>query len=168
MKQKKRVSLLLIRHASAEPRELFSPETDEQRPLTAEGEMECKKLSQFLSRHRFQISSLISSPYLRTQQTAQLLIEHWTIPPPKLLSTDLLKPDQDFKKLNEFLNHLDTQDIALVGHEPLLSTYGGWLIGSKKSRFKLEKSGIALIESQPSLFKGSGTLKWLVPRAGLS
>jgi phosphohistidine phosphatase SixA len=52
--------------------------------------------------------------------------------------------------------------MALVGHQPDLGFYAGWLIGSKSAQVDLAKAGVARITCDDKPGKGRGMLIWLV------
>jgi phosphohistidine phosphatase SixA len=48
-----------------------------------------------------------------------------------------------------------------VGHNPELSAYLSWLIGSKRAQLHLSKGGVAFVEAD-GVRKGLGVLQWMV------
>ena len=64
--------LYLIRHGiAAEPEEY---DTDSERPLTKEGERKTRKIAQRLYELEIQFDLILTSPLLRAQQTAAVLM----------------------------------------------------------------------------------------------
>src|SRR5438309_137666 len=126
------MELYLIRHAEALPVGHDGIADDAQRPLSETGRAQCRSLAEALQRLKVKFDKVVTSPLLRAKQTAELLIEHGPAPAPELLECNALRPDGKRRKLNRFLHSLDGGAIAVVGHNPDLSTYAAWLIGSKE------------------------------------
>ena len=57
---------------------------------------------------------------------------------------------------------LGVETVILVGHNPDLSAYAGWLLGADETAIELEKGAAALIEFEGEIEKGTGRLGWLV------
>jgi phosphohistidine phosphatase SixA len=52
--------------------------------------------------------------------------------------------------------------VAIVGHEPSLSTFASWLISARpESHLVLKKGGACFLEL-PAVEPGAGTLEWLL------
>jgi phosphohistidine phosphatase SixA len=65
------------------------------------------------------------------------------------------------KVIVKFVEDLQLETIAVVGHQPGLSRFAAWLIGSKKAQLDMAKAGLARIQCE-ELAKGGGTLVWLL------
>ena len=66
------------------------------------------------------------------------------------------------KKLAKLVADLGAETVVLVGHNPDLSAYAGWLLGATETAIELEKGAAALIEFDGEVEKGAGRLGWLV------
>jgi phosphohistidine phosphatase len=155
------VELYLIRHADAKRVGEDGIESDEERPLTEKGEAQVRQTSAGLQKRGVQIKLLLTSPLVRAKQTAEGLLRQWPAPAPELQACDELAQGQKLKKLTRVLRGLEAESVALVGHEPDLSVFAGWLIGSKNVQIDLAKAGVAYICCD-GVRKGAGTLQWLV------
>ena len=156
------MDLYLIRHADALPVGQDGITTDADRPLSDEGKAQVKALAAALKRHGVHLDAVVSSPLLRTHQTAEGLLQTWSKPGPDLHACDHLAPGGKRGKLARFLHELGGKAAALVGHQPDLGDLAAWLIGSKKAHIDFAKAGVAYIISSDEPAKGSGTLVWLV------
>jgi phosphohistidine phosphatase len=156
------MELYLIRHAEAVAVGQNGVADDEERPLSENGRAQCRALAEALQRQNVKLDKIVTSPLLRAKQTAEALIEQLPSPAPELFECNALRPDGKRKKLNRFLHSLDAGAIAVVGHNPDLSTYAAWLIGGKEVQVDLAKAGVARIEVEGALEKGGGTLTWMV------
>lgn len=157
--------LLVIRHAIAEDREEFAAggESDDERPLTQKGAKRMKQVVKGLHEEVESIDLLATSPLKRAVQTAEIVAEEYGHGGPEV--TEALVPDAShgaFEKWAGSLREVDT--LAVVGHEPHLSSLVGWLVGGGNgSRIDLKKGGSCLIEFDSAApRKGAGTLLWLL------
>jgi phosphohistidine phosphatase len=111
----------LMRHGEAEP----SARTDAERKLTERGRAEVLHSSAHLQgRPPLRI---LASPYVRAQQTAQLVLEELggAIP---LDTVDWLTPDIDPQHALRQLSAIDASECLLVAHQPLLGALAGLLV----------------------------------------
>ncbi|OAI47518.1 hypothetical protein AYO44_09400 [Planctomycetaceae bacterium SCGC AG-212-F19] len=155
------MDLYVIRHADAQP--LSETITDDaERPLTDTGIAQSKALGQCLQRLGVRLDVVLTSPLLRARQTAEELVKVWSKPAPPVEVVDALVDASKRKKLSSVVRDVAKESIALIGHQPDLAVYAGWLIGSKKANLDLDKSGVACIRCPEAPDRGSGTLLWLV------
>jgi phosphohistidine phosphatase len=156
------MDLYLIRHAEAQPLSEGGIEEDEARPLTDAGRAQCQALAAALQRCGVRPGRMLTSPLLRAKQTAEAVLHHWAAPLPHLQECELLAPGFKRRKLARFLDDLNEDGVALVGHMPDLAEFAAWLIGSRKAQLDLDKAGVACIRCTQALSKGEGMLTWLV------
>ena len=155
------MDVYVIRHADAVPVGERGISDDEQRPLSGVGLEQAKTLGTVLQKKGITLGGVVSSPLLRARQTAEAVVKAWT-PPPELMICDELAPGGRPKRIAKFLRNRDLEKVAVVGHEPDLGEFAGWLIGDKKVHIDLAKGGVAYISCDGEPRKGSGTLIWLV------
>jgi phosphohistidine phosphatase len=157
------VNLYLIRHADALALGERGITDDADRPLSEEGEAQAKAVAAGLQRHGVHLELVVSSPLLRARQTAERMLREWAAPAPELSLCDGLGPGGKRRKLARFLRGLTRSELALVGHQPDLGEFTGWLIGSKKAQIDLAKAGVACVRCDDGPRKGDGRLLWVVP-----
>jgi phosphohistidine phosphatase len=107
---------------------------------------------------------ILSSPYLRARQTAEIIAEALKARK-KLELSDNLTPGGSAKKLVDLLNHLrpSPESVLLVGHEPYLSTLISLLVAGDASLAMVMKKGGLCKLSVESLAPGRcATLEWLL------
>jgi phosphohistidine phosphatase len=155
------MDLYLIRHAEAVPLGQ-GIEDDEARPLSDAGKAQCRPLARALLRLGVRLDQVVSSPFLRARQTAEGLLEHWPQPAPEVLRCDDLALGGKRRKVLRYLRDLEAESVAVVGHNPDLSVFAAWLIGSKAAHVELAKAGAARVEFDGNPGKGNGHLAWLV------
>jgi phosphohistidine phosphatase len=156
------MDLYLIRHAEAAALGEGGVENDEERPLTEAGEKQLGVIAKGLKRHGIQFDLVLTSPLVRARQTADGIVGALPASAPEVQVHDALSPGGRAKKLARFLRKLNSERIALVGHQPDLGELAGWLVGSKKAQIDLAKAGVACVQCPDGPRKGSGTLVWLV------
>ncbi len=156
------MDLYLIRHAEAAPLGEGGVSDDADRPLTNVGESQARALAAGLRGRGVMLDKVVVSPLLRAHQTAEGMLGQWMPPVPELTTCNELAPGGGRRRLARFLRKLGGDRVAIVGHEPDLSTFAAWLIGSKKARLDLAKAGVACIACEDGPRKGGGSLRWLV------
>ena len=158
------MKLLVIRHGVAMDQDEFaeSGESDDLRPLTAEGKKEMKKIAKGLCSEVETLDLLAPSPLVRAEQTAEIVADAYGIKVAE--ATTSLVPDAPLEEFEEWsATHWEKNLIAIVGHEPHLSTLVTWLLtGKHQSRVRLKKGGACLLEFDSEPRRGSGTLNWLL------
>lgn len=159
--------LVIVRHAIAQDREEAAENeiADEVRPLTAEGKKRMKKAAAGLRRLVPQIHMLASSPLLRAVQTAKVIARAYGEPEP--IQTEMLAPNASREMLLDWVQVPAARGLlALVGHEPDLSCWVGWLLtGEPRPILHFKKGGACLLAFSGQLSPGEATLCWaLTPR----
>lgn len=152
--------LLLVRHAIAVPR--GTPGIpDEKRPLTPEGEQRFKAAAAGIARLFEPPDALLTSPWLRAKQTAAILARAWRGIEP--IDTPALA-GRPFAEQASVIDRFSRQaTVAIVGHEPHLSSLLARLVGARHGeRLEMKKGGIALLDLPGRLAEG-GTLLMFVP-----
>ena len=154
------MKILIIRHGIAA--QSTSKPSDETRKLTKEGRQKMKKAARGLKALEEQIDLIATSPLTRATQTAEIVGEvyHGT----RIVQIAALSPGRPPAVLLEWLNaHPPTATVALIGHEPHLSTFLCWLLtGLQESFVKLKKGGAALLEINGPATAGRAKLVWLM------
>ena len=149
----------LVRHALAADREKFrGPDTE--RPLTDKGRRRFRRFSRWLLEQTAPPDLILSSPLLRTAQTAQILAKSCGLKRAGLQYTDLLAPGTDPREVLSFLCDRAVERVALVGHEPDLGTMLSLLIGGGSIPFG--KGFVAAVEFHSLPPAGDGQLLWFV------
>lgn len=153
------MKLLIVRHATAVESEAGVP--DDERLLTPEGKKRFRKAARGLSRLTRRPDVLLTSPLPRARATAEIAAQAWGGPEPTL--ADALR-DGDFAALGTVLGVREEGAlVAIVGHEPHLSSLLARLLASGHSeRVAFRKGGAALVDVPGALDEG-GQLVWFLP-----
>src|SRR5262245_5118463 len=128
------MDLYLIRHADALPVGEGGIVEDAERPLSDLGKAQSKALGLAFKKQGIQLETVLTSPLLRARQTADEMLKTWPEPAPQLQVSDHLAMGGRRKRLSRVLEELAQLSVALVGHQPDLSEYAAWLIGSRKAQ----------------------------------
>lgn len=133
--------LWLLRHADAEP---HGTREDSKRRLTARGEIQARIAGIALARMEPGFESILFSPKVRAQQTAELAAAEWPEQARALLSVHPpLAGGFDAEQALDALAGLGPDaHLLLVGHEPDLSNVIAELTGA---RADLKKAGLAIV-----------------------
>lgn len=160
------MELYILRHAIAEDREKFRAKSwdDSKRPLSDSGKKKFKKMSAHLKKIIGSVDIILTSPYLRAQQTSSLLSKDFS--KTKIVISESLIPTknpEDFVKWCNLNLKKKTSKLIIVGHEPHLSILTSWLLfGSYQSRITLKKGGCISINIKDTLGADSGVLQWSI------
>jgi phosphohistidine phosphatase len=157
------MKLSLLRHGIATERGSPGHEDDSQRPLTAKGQRRMWRAAEGMLALGLTYDLLLSSPYLRARQTAEIVAQVLKIADGTHLSATLA-PDGNPKQLIEEL-HTDgrAQDIMLVGHEPYLSRLISMLLtGNPNLTVVMKKGGLCTLDLETLRFGRCARLTWLL------
>lgn len=154
--------LLVIRHGIAEePVDAARAGRDEfHRQLTPDGRRKMHAASRGLKELIERIDLLASSPLTRALETADILAEAY--PGAKRVQHPGLSPGIYH---SELLGWFMGQDgvVALVGHEPDLSQWIGYLTsGEPRSLVEMKKGGICRLDMSQNAMTGEARISWLL------
>ncbi len=162
------MNLYIIRHAIAVEPGTSGYEDDSQRPLTDIGRNKMKQIARAIRKLDIKPNAILSSPYVRARETAEILANKLHLND-KLSFSDNLIPTGDFERLvNEITATYTEGDLALVGHEPMLSQFIGWLAtGGSGMSLTLKKGGLCFLKADDLATNHRATLEWLLAPATL-
>lgn len=153
------IALYLVRHAIAAERGEAYPD-DSKRPLTDRGMKRFIRVARGLAQVGMEVDLILTSPFVRAQQTAIVLAQN--LPnTPRIAETAALQPEGTFSQLiDELSRHGQATALALVGHMPSIGAFAARLAGCRGS-FELKKGGVCLIEVDHLPLPAPGRLRWL-------
>lgn len=155
------LSLYLIRHGVAAERGDEYPD-DSKRPLTAEGISILRKEARALNVLGIGFDHIITSPLVRTRQTAEVFAEHLKARPSVSLSDALAPAGTPAAVMQELAKHMRRAHVALVGHEPGIGELAARLMGSREP-LAFKKGAICRLDFEVFPPKGKGSLRWFLP-----
>ena len=152
------MDIYLVRHGVAEPR--GAEIDDAPRRLTEDGIARLRRVADGLSRLGVEVDAVLSSPYPRAWETAELLSDELGWPAPAELVA--LAPGGSAAECLAALSARAEAALAVVGHEPNLSELASLLLAGAESllRIDLRKAGVVCLSGPPGLSPGSCVLRW--------
>jgi phosphohistidine phosphatase len=158
------MNIYLLRHGIVVERGTPGFKMDADRPLTPKGKRQLCQVAEAMKRMDLQFSLILSSPFARARQTAEIVAKSLKLK--KCLAfSDELTPEGDPKVLVRELNELKpaSENLLLVGHEPYLSRFVALLIsGSENVAIDFKKGGLCKLETDSLRFGRCATLAWLL------
>ena len=158
------MNLYIIRHGIAVEEGTAGYESDSERPLTDKGRKKMRQIAKGLRNLGVEFDLILSSPYVRARETAEILVEVFKMKK-KITFTENLIPIANPELFIEEINQTYSVDsIAVVGHEPHLSTLIGILIAENaKIDVTLKKGGVCYITADDLHHSDHrATLEWLL------
>lgn len=155
--------LLILRHAIALDRTEAAARgiADSERLLSDKGARRMREVAAGIASLVEPPVTILSSPYLRTRQTAQILARNY--PDTNIEMLDELAPGCAPRQLIHALNNSNGETLIIVGHEPDLSSLASLLLCRESENFiQLKKAAAALLEFPNGVAAGKGVLQWLM------
>ena len=154
------LELYLIRHGVAAERGSDYPD-DSKRPLTNDGIAKLRREAKALVALGVDFDQIISSPLVRTKQTADVFAQILPSNPPVATSDALAPAGTPTAVFQELAKHMRKGRVALVGHEPNIGELAARLIGARNP-LEFKKGAICRIDFEVLPPKGQGMLCWFV------
>jgi phosphohistidine phosphatase len=131
------MDLILWRHADAE-----DGTPDLERKLTAKGRKQAEHVAAWLKQRLPARYSLLASPAVRAQQTAEALGE-------KIRTVAALAPGASPRQVIEAVSWPDRDGtVVVVGHQPDLGRVAAWLVAGSQGGWSVKKGGLWWISSR--------------------
>ena len=132
--------LWVLRHGQAEPQAA----ADAQRRLTEEGRREVRLMAQRLVGEPLDI--ILASPYVRAQQTAELVREHLQMRR-AIVTVDWATPDDDPLAALDHLAERSEARVLLVSHQPLVGQLLSLAVdGHRQGHYPMPTAGLACLD----------------------
>ncbi len=148
-----------MRHGEAGEADSRRWPDDRQRPLTDAGRREHARVAEALRRMGVRFDRLLSSPFVRARETAEITARAYGgALAPEL--TELLGDRAEPAATLAGLAAVEASALLCVGHEPTLSHLAALLTSRDGSaRIEMAKSGVAVIECVDPVAAGRGLLR---------
>lgn len=160
-------TIYVVRHAiAAPPGPEFS--SDAERPLTPDGVDRWKREVRGLRGLDVAIDHILTSPYVRTRQTADLLASGLR-PSPGVSDCAALRPGGRFEDVMQDVRavfHAGAGAVALVGHAPSIGNTAGRLLGATHP-MPFKKGAVCRIDFDGTPGPAAGWLAWFLPPRAL-
>jgi phosphohistidine phosphatase len=155
------MQLYIVRHGIAVDREDPKCPADPERFLTEEGMEKTRQAAKGVAEIGAVPDLMLTSPYLRAVQTAELFAAAFEYPKQKIRQTEFLLPGAEPAQLfRELARDKDLSAVYIFGHAPHLDDVAATAVGSKHHITALKKAGACLVELK-RLVPPSGELVWL-------
>jgi len=152
------LQLYLVRHGIAAERGSAYPD-DTLRPLTDVGRVRMRVQARALAWLAPELAHVLTSPLVRTRQTAELVSAALATQPP-VVELAALRPDGTPEEVRATLGaYSAAASVALVGHEPNLSVLAAALTRSSV-QLGFKKGAICRLDLDPLRPVRPGTLRW--------
>jgi phosphohistidine phosphatase len=158
------VNLYILRHGIAIDPGTPPYNTDSERPLIPKGERKLEKLTRAVKALDLSFDLILSSPYVRARQTAEIVAAAFNSKK-RFEISEALTPDGSQQTLIDSLNRRKPvpEDVLLVGHEPYLSELISLLLsGEPDLSITMKKGGLCKLATDPLKFGRCATLEWLI------
>ena len=158
------MELYILRHAIAEERSSATRGGDSLRRLTVEGAGKMRRGARGMKAMGLSFDLILSSPYLRAKQTAEIVANVFGLEK-KLALSATLTADGNPKDLVDELkrSHSKRKSILLVGHEPYLGRLISLLIsGSASLPITLRKGGLCKLVVEGMRYGRCAEMEWLL------
>ena len=152
--------LYIIRHAWAGDPGPEWPD-DAERPLTDDGKRRFRKVVDALGERGFAPRLVVTSPYVRARQTADILVERLKSTP-ELQVLDALQCGSDLDAALRWTAARTESEIAWVGHMPDVAVMTAALVGDGAAAFDFSKGAVAAVDFEGPPAVGAGVLRWFV------
>lgn len=158
--------IYLVRHGIAVDREDPKCPADPKRYLTPEGIKKTRAAMRGLKALANKPDAMITSPYLRAVETAEIAADELGFPADKIRQSEGLLPGAVPTQLLRELVKLSAEEVMCFGHAPHLDLFIAHCLGGRSAVTELKKAGAACLEME-KLTAGSGILAWLLTSRGL-
>jgi phosphohistidine phosphatase len=156
--------LYLVRHGIAVDRSDPKSPPEVERPLTAKGVQKTRSTALGIRAMGVKPDMMITSPYTRAAQTAEIFAEALGFPIEKIRVSDALKPAANPADILKEISQARSKEVMCFGHAPHLDVTIAQLAGARAVFTELKKAGVACFERTAP--HGRWTLLWiLTPKA---
>lgn len=139
-------------------------EKDSERPLTGKGRRQLRRSAAAMKRMKLRFDLVLSSPYVRARETAEIVVEELDLKK-RLRLSDTLKCENEPESMIVEIGRLKPapKNLLLVGHEPYLSELVSRLVsGNGGLAMDFKKGGLCKLEMEKLDGRVVARLLWLL------
>jgi len=157
------MKIFLMRHGIASEPGGSRFEVDARRQLTDAGREKIHKIAHALKELEIKPDLILSSPFVRAEQTAAILAREYDMEE-RLKFSDLLVPAGKAEAiLDEITEKYMVEELLLVSHEPCLSLLISALAaGGPDLSITLKKGGVCCLSANDLRIERRATIEWLI------
>jgi phosphohistidine phosphatase len=157
------MKLYLIRHSNAVEPGTPEYEDDSQRPLTEKGREKMRKIASALRDLGVKPDLILSSPFARAAQTAEILAKIMKYKKEIAYSDSLVPVGNTDMLIGEINEKYTVDELMLVGHEPSLSALIGTLVaGTPEIAVNMKNGGVCCLAADDLHIERKAVLEWLL------
>lgn len=138
--------LYLVRHGPAMNRANPTAPPDPERPLTPQGMEKTRDVMRGLRRLGAEPDSMITSPFLRAAQTAEIACEAFRFSRDKIGRSETLLPSANPAAIFRELSRIRAKEVMCFGHGPQIDLALSHALGLDEAVTELKKPGVACLE----------------------
>jgi len=154
------MEIYILRHGAAEDRRPGHSDAD--RRLTVEGRDKLRRVLEVARASGVVPPVVLSSPYVRAFETAEIAAEVLKSPRPVVTSKALVPSSSPEAVWQLIRDYSGEAAVLLAGHEPLLGETVSYLLGASRVVTDLKKGALARIDVAAFGIEPRGTLQWLL------
>ena len=163
------MKIYLIRHSNAVDPGTPGYEEDSLRPLTEKGRDKMDKIASALKGLDVKPDLIVSSPYARARQTAEILAKTLKYKKELAFSETLVPMGNADEIIGEINEKYTVDELVLVGHEPCFSGLVSALTaGNPDLSINIRKGGVCCLSADDLRTERKAVLEWLLPPKILS
>lgn len=155
------ITIYLVRHAIAAERGADYPD-DSRRPLTPKGVERFRECVAGLVASGAEVEEILTSPYVRARQTAELIAEGFERQPKITNMHALAVEGNPLEVIDTLSRYAKRKHLVLVGHAPSIGQVAARLVGQRRV-FDFKKGSIACVEVEALPLPRPGELRWFLP-----
>lgn len=153
--------LYLVRHGIAE--DVSESGRDSDRRLTDEGTRRTVMVAKGVNRLGLDLDRIVSSPYIRARQTAEIFAQICEFDDEILYDTRLV-PFSRFDAVCDLIQeNSDAYSMMFAGHQPSMGEIISGLVGDSRLEIEVKKASITCVDIYRMKPRPTGTLLWSMP-----
>jgi len=138
------ISFIFVRHGSPEP--FVDSQPDKDRRLVKRGIKQMKRVAELLEDINVEIDRILSSPFLRAYQSADVISEDMKLEA-NIETVPDLEPDRDPSGFMTRIKEFDNIGCLVVSHQPVLRKLLRTMTGAE---IEIGKGAVVLVDYDPS------------------
>ena len=157
------MKIYLMRHGVAREPGDVDFEVDSQRPLTAKGRDNVTQIARALKKLDVRPDLILSSPYVRAEQTAVLLAKEFDLQKHLILSELLVPEGKAEEIIGAIVENYMADELLIVSHEPCLSLLASLLAAADLDlAINIRKGGVCCLLADDLRSGPHAALEWLL------
>ena len=157
------MKIYLIRHGVAREPDEADFGADSQRPLTDKGRDNVTRIARALKKLDVKPDLILSSPYIRAEETAVILAKEFDLQEHLILSELLVPEGKAEDIIGAIVENYMADELFIVSHEPCLSLLASLLTAADLDlAINIRKGGVCCLLAGDLRLERRATLEWLL------